>query len=72
MRLGTLHTDEDVQVAVDATRHVLARGQDPAHDEVARCHPQRAVHEQVPAAGFVDVEENDRGEDDEQGVLDPG
>lgn len=70
MRLGSCDPDQNVEVAVDTTRNVRSRRKHTTDDEMACRHTKRSIHEKISAAGLVDVEEDDGGEDDEERVLD--
>lgn len=72
MRLGSSDPDQNVEVAIHTTGNVCSGREHTTDYEMAYCHTHRSVHEEVAATGLVDVEEDDGGEDDEEGVLDAG
>lgn len=62
--------NKDVQVTIHAVWDVFTVfAEDTTDNELAYSHTDCTVYEEGSATGLVNVEEDDAGEDDEEGVL---
>jgi hypothetical protein len=65
--------DDDVEVSADTAWDVdTVFSEDSTDHEMADSHADGSVDEKRAPPGLVNVEEDDAGEDDEEGVLDTG
>lgn len=70
--LGTGNLNQDVGVSADAPRNIFTGRQHATHDEVANGHTKSPIDEERSTTGPIHVEKHDRGENDEEGILNTG